>query len=49
MAEVSGFIDFSQPVGLIMNAVIHHMLDEEDPYGFWTATRTRSPPAATCR
>ena len=31
--EVSGLIDFTQPVGLIFNAVIHHMLDEEDPYG----------------
>jgi hypothetical protein len=33
MNEVKGFLDFSQPVGLILNAVIHHMLDEEDPYG----------------
>src|SRR5215469_11932326 len=31
--EVTGLIDFTQPVGLIFNAVIHHMLDEEDPYG----------------
>jgi len=33
LPEVTGLIDFTQPVGLIMNAVIHHMLDEEDPYG----------------
>ena len=33
MKEVSGFLDFGKPVGLIMNAVIHHVLDEEDPYG----------------
>ena len=33
MEEVSGFLDFGKPVGLIMNAVIHHVLDEEDPYG----------------
>jgi S-adenosyl methyltransferase len=30
---VSRFLDFGQPVGLILNAVIHHVLDEEDPYG----------------
>jgi S-adenosyl methyltransferase len=29
---VTRFIDFSKPVGLILNAVIHHVLDEEDPY-----------------
>ena len=33
MDEVRSFLDFSQPVGLILNAVIHHVLDEEDPYG----------------
>jgi S-adenosyl methyltransferase len=30
--EVAGFIDLSRPLGLIMNAIIHHILDEEDPY-----------------
>ena len=33
MPEVTGFLDLSQPVGLILNAVIHHVLDEEDPRG----------------
>jgi len=33
MKEVDGFLDLGKPVGLIMNAVIHHVLDEEDPYG----------------
>jgi len=33
MPGVTRFIDFSKPVGLILNAVIHHVLDEEDPYG----------------
>jgi hypothetical protein len=33
MPEVAGFLDLSKPVGLILNAVIHHVLDEEDPYG----------------
>jgi hypothetical protein len=31
--EVRGFLDFGRPVGLIMNAVIHHVLDSEDPRG----------------
>jgi S-adenosyl methyltransferase len=33
MDEVREFLDFGQPVGLILNAVIHHVLDAEDPYG----------------
>jgi hypothetical protein len=33
MPGVAGFLDFTQPVGLILNAVIHHVLDDEDPYG----------------
>jgi hypothetical protein len=33
MKEVNGFLDFGRPAGLIMNAVIHHVLDGEDPYG----------------
>jgi len=31
--EIARFLDLSRPVGLILNAVIHHVLDEEDPYG----------------
>jgi hypothetical protein len=33
LSAVAGFLDFTKPVGLILNAVIHHLLDEEDPYG----------------
>jgi hypothetical protein len=33
MDEVREFLDFGRPVGLILNAVIHHVLDGEDPYG----------------
>jgi hypothetical protein len=33
MEEVRDFLDFGKPVGLILNALIHHVLDEEDPYG----------------
>jgi hypothetical protein len=25
--------DFTQPVGVILNALVHHVLDEEDPDG----------------
>jgi hypothetical protein len=44
--EVTGLIDFSQPVGLIMNAVIHHMLDEEDPDGVVTAYKDAVVPGS---
>ena len=33
MDEVKDFLDFDKPVGLILNAVIHHVLDTEDPHG----------------
>jgi len=33
LPEITGFLDFARPMGLILNAVIHHVLDEEDPYG----------------
>ncbi len=31
--DVCGLLDFGKPLGLILNAVIHHVLDEEDPHG----------------
>jgi len=31
--ELRGLLDFGKPLGLILNAVIHHLLDEEDPHG----------------
>jgi hypothetical protein len=33
MPQVRDFLDFGRPIGLILNAVIHHVLDAEDPYG----------------
>lgn len=30
--STNSFLDFARPIGLILNAVIHHVLDEEDPY-----------------
>lgn len=31
--QVTGFLDFSRPVGLIFCGVIHHLGDDEDPHG----------------
>lgn len=31
--EVCAFLDPSRPVGLVLNAVVQHVLDEEDPHG----------------
>ena len=31
--EITGFIDFAQPVGLILCAVLHFVTDEDDPAG----------------
>jgi hypothetical protein len=30
--QITSFLDFTRPTGLILNAVIHHILDEEDPH-----------------
>jgi hypothetical protein len=30
--RIARFLDFDRPLGLILNAVIHHILDEEDPH-----------------
>jgi S-adenosyl methyltransferase len=30
---ITEFLDFSRPVGLVLNAVIHHLNDDEDPPG----------------
>ena len=31
-AQITRFLDFARPIGLILNAVVHHVLDEEKPY-----------------
>ncbi|MDT0442274.1 SAM-dependent methyltransferase [Streptomyces johnsoniae] len=43
---VQGFIDFSKPLGLMMVAVIHHLLDEEDPNGVVDAYKARLAPGS---
>ena len=30
---ITAFLDFSRPIGLILNGVVHHLNDDEDPYG----------------
>jgi hypothetical protein len=44
--EVTGFLDFSKPVALILNAVIHHILDEEDPHALVGAYRAALAPGS---
>ena len=33
---ITAFLDFSRPIGLVLNAVIHHLSDDEDPHGVVT-------------
>jgi SAM-dependent methyltransferase len=44
--EITSFLDLTRPVGLIMNAVIHHVLDEEDPQGIIDAYKQRIAPGS---
>ena len=44
---VRGLIDFSRPVAVIASAVLHHLLDEEDPLGVTRAMRDAMP-AGSC-
>jgi S-adenosyl methyltransferase len=46
LPEVRDLIDFTKPAGLIMNAVIHHILDEEDPYGVVAAYKDAVVPGS---
>jgi S-adenosyl methyltransferase len=43
MPEIAGFLEMAKPIGLILNAVIHHVLDEEDPYGILTRYKELLP------
>jgi S-adenosyl methyltransferase len=44
---VQGLIDFGRPVAVIASAVLHHLLDEEDPLGAIRAMRAATP-AGSC-
>jgi hypothetical protein len=41
--EVGALIDFSQPVGLLLMAILHHLNDHEDPGGVAARLRDRMP------
>lgn len=42
-AEATGFIDLSQPVGLLFIAILHHIGDDDDPGGLAAAYRKVLP------
>lgn len=44
--EVTGMLDLDRPVGLILNAVIHHLLDSEDPAGLVETYKERLAPGS---
>ncbi len=44
--DVVDFLDFSRPVGLVMLAVIHHVLDDEDPVAVIDAYKERLAPGS---
>lgn len=46
LPEVTGLLDFTEPVGLILNAVIHHVLDEEHPHRIVTAYKDALAPGS---
>jgi S-adenosyl methyltransferase len=31
--SITGFLDFARPIGLVLNGVVHHLNDDEDPHG----------------
>ena len=40
-------LDFSQPVAVMLIAVLHLIPDEDDPRASWRRSWTRCPPGAT--
>jgi hypothetical protein len=46
LPSVAGFLDLAQPVGLILNAVIHHLNDAEDPHGIVARYREALAPGS---
>ncbi|WP_425564035.1 SAM-dependent methyltransferase [Nonomuraea longicatena] len=44
--HVSGLIDFDQPVAVLMVAVLHFVMDEEDPAGIVASFRKRMAPGS---
>ncbi|MGP4109761.1 SAM-dependent methyltransferase [Streptomyces sp. 4N509B] len=44
--DVDGFLDFSRPIGLVLLAIVHHVLDEEDPIGVLNTYKDRLAPGS---
>ncbi|MGP3969709.1 SAM-dependent methyltransferase [Streptomyces sp. 6N223] len=44
--EIDGFLDFSRPIALVLLAIVHHVLDEEDPFGVVNAYKDRLAPGS---
>ncbi len=44
--QITGFLDLARPVGLILNAVIHHIPDEGDPLGLVNEYKRRIAPGS---
>ena len=44
--EITGLLDFAEPVGLILNAVIHHVLDSEGPHQIVAAYKAALAPGS---
>jgi len=41
--ELKAHVDLSRPVGLLLCGILHHILDEEDPFGMVAAYRAALP------
>jgi hypothetical protein len=46
ITAASGFLDFSRPIGLLLVAVLHFVVDEEDPYGIVAVLRDALSPGS---
>ena len=44
--EITGFLDFTKPIGLILNAVIHHIPDEDGPHALVGAYKAALAPGS---
>ena len=43
---ITAFLDFSRPIGLILNGVVHHLNDDDDPYGVVTKLTSALAPGS---
>ncbi len=43
---ITAFLDFSRPIGLVLNGVVHHLNDDEDPHGVVTKLTSALAPGS---